>query len=68
MEQDIKDRFDALETKIDAIQKSTKKTQNYITITVWVTIIVFVLPIVGLLFAIPAMLDSMNQAMSILQY
>lgn len=54
MEEQIKN----LETKIDAIQADVKKMKRYFLLTFWVTIALFILPLLGLLFAIPKFLDS----------
>jgi uncharacterized membrane-anchored protein len=48
----------ALETKIDAIYVSVEKTRNYFKLTMIITVALFVLPLVGLVFAIPAFLSS----------
>lgn len=48
----------ALEAKIDAIYVSVEKTRNYFKWTMIITVALFVLPLVGLVFAIPAFLSS----------
>lgn len=58
MEPNIQNKLAELEAKIDSIYVSTEKTRRYFQITMWVTIVVFVLPLVGLLFAIPAFIRS----------
>lgn len=47
-----------LHEKIDAIYVSVEKTRKYFQIILWVTIAMVVLPAIGLLFAIPAFLNS----------
>jgi quinol-cytochrome oxidoreductase complex cytochrome b subunit len=54
MEEQIKN----LETKIDAIQADVKKMKSYFLWTFWVTIALFVLPIIGLIFTVPKFLGS----------
>lgn len=68
MEQDLKERLKALEAKVDEIHEATRKTQQYLKITAWVTVIVLALPLLGLMIAIPAMLSGLDNAMNILQY
>lgn len=51
-------RLAALEEKIDAIYESVEKTRKYFQITLWVTLALVVLPALGLLFAIPAFINS----------
>ena len=58
MEKDMDSRLVALETKIDAIYVSVEKTRKYFKWTMIVTIVLFVLPLIGLVFAIPAFMSS----------
>ena len=51
-------RLDALEAKLDAIYQSTEKTRKYFLISAWVTIGAVVLPMLALVFIIPAFLSS----------
>lgn len=51
-------RLVALEQKIDAIYVSVEKTRKYFQWTMIITIVLFVLPLVGLVFAIPAFISS----------
>ncbi|MES3005532.1 MAG: hypothetical protein V4664_01145 [Patescibacteria group bacterium] len=54
-------RIEALEGKIDAIYVSVEKTRKYFLWTMIGTIVIFVLPIIGLLFAIPSFLSTYSQ-------
>ncbi len=47
-----------LEEKIDAIWVSVEKTRKYFLATMILTIAVFVLPLIGLIFVIPSMIAS----------
>lgn len=58
MEPNIQNKLTELETKIDAIYVSVEKTRRYFQIVMWVTIVLVVLPFIGLLFAIPAFINS----------
>lgn len=49
-----------LEAKIDLLQVDVKKMKNYFLWTFWVTIILFVLPLIGLFFVIPTLLGSFS--------
>ena len=51
-------KLTALEAKIDAIFVSVEKTRKYFKWTMIITVALFVLPLIGLLFAIPAFLSS----------
>ncbi len=58
MDAELKARLEAQEQKIDAIFQSVEKTRKYFLVVMWVSIIAVVLPGIGLLFAIPAFLES----------
>lgn len=61
MEQDLTNlhkKLDEQAAKIEAIYTSVEKTRKYFQIIFWVTIITVVLPIIGLLFAIPSFLST----------
>jgi hypothetical protein len=49
----ILQKIDAQEAKIEAIYVSVEKTRKYFLVTMWITIILFVLPLLGMLVAIP---------------
>lgn len=53
MDQELQKKIDEQGLKIDAIYKSVEKTRKYFLVIIWVTIIMAVLPMIGLLFAIP---------------
>ncbi len=58
MDEQLSQRISTLEEKVDAIYVSVEKTRKYFQIILWVTIAMVVLPAIGLLFAIPAFLNS----------
>lgn len=53
MDQELQKKIDEQGLKIDAIYKSVEKTRKYFLMIIWVTIIAVIVPLVGLLFAIP---------------
>ena len=57
-EEEFKQKMTALEQKLDAIYISTEKTRKYFLAVLVISIIAFVLPLVGLIFAIPSFLDT----------
>jgi tetrahydromethanopterin S-methyltransferase subunit G len=57
-------RLDAIEKKIDATFVSAEKTRKYFQTIVIVSVVAFVLPLVGLLFAIPSFLSSYSSISS----
>lgn len=58
MDQELQKRLETLEQKIDAIYISAEKTRRYFLWTMIVTLVVFIVPLVGLMFAIPMFLSS----------
>ena len=58
MEQEIQKKLDEQSIKIDAIYKSVEKTRKYFLVIIWVTVLAVVIPIIGLVFAIPSFLSN----------
>ena len=58
MENEIRTKLEEQDAKLDAIYKSVEKTRKYFLIIAWVTVAAVVLPIIGLLFAIPSFLKT----------
>ena len=57
---DIQERIAKLEEKIDKIYISVEKTRRYFLWTLIITVVVMVLPLIGLIFVIPTFLASFN--------
>ena len=64
MENDILTKLQAQEAKIDAIYTSVEKTRKYFLINMWVTIIMFVLPLVLLVIVVPMVIGSYLESIS----
>ncbi len=60
MELELQQRLAALEQKIDSTFQSAEKTRKYMLWTLIGSIIVFVVPLIGLLFVIPQFLKSFD--------
>ncbi len=58
MDQELKIRLDAQDEKLASIYKSVEATRKYFKWTMIITIALFVLPLFGLIFAIPAFLGA----------
>ncbi|MFH1822172.1 MAG: hypothetical protein ABH830_00555 [Patescibacteria group bacterium] len=58
MEEEIIKKIDEQGIKIDAIYKSVEKTRKYFLIILWVSIICFVVPLIGLIFVLPSFMSS----------
>jgi tetrahydromethanopterin S-methyltransferase subunit G len=66
-ESEIRQRLDALEKKIDAVYVSAEKTRKYFLTVIIVSLVAFVLPLIGLLFAIPSFLSTYGEIGGLLQ-
>lgn len=64
IEPDVAQKLDALKQQIDAIYVSVERTRTYFLWTLIVTLVLFVLPLVGLVFALPAFLGSYTETIS----
>ena len=58
MDQDLKNKIEELDRKIDAIYASVEKTRKYFFWTMIVTLVVFILPLLGLIFVVPSFLSN----------
>ncbi|NOY35318.1 MAG: hypothetical protein GXP44_00040 [bacterium] len=57
MEEETKRRLDSQDELLKEIYKSVEKTRKYFMWTLIVSLVVFVLPLVGMLFVIPKFLS-----------
>lgn len=58
MENELAEKIKEQDAKLDAIWRSVEKTRKYFLVIIWITVIAFVLPFVGLIFAAPYFLNS----------
>ena len=58
MDQELNKKIEEQGLKIDAIYKSVEKTRKYFLLIIWVTVLGVVLPMIGLIFAIPSFLNN----------
>lgn len=58
MEQNIIQKLEEQQIKIDQIYESVEKTRKYFMWTMIITVALFVLPLIGLFFAIPSFLSQ----------
>lgn len=57
-DEDIQKKLAELDEKITAIHTSVEKTRKYFLTTLIVSVVLFVVPLIGLLFAIPSFLST----------
>lgn len=59
MEEIVK-KLQEQDQKLDAIYRSTEKTRRYFLFTLVLSVVLFVLPLIGLLFVIPQFLSTVG--------
>lgn len=57
-DQEFQRRMDEMEKKLDAVYASSEQMRKFFLWTVIVSIAVFVLPLIGLLFAVPSFIST----------
>jgi hypothetical protein len=65
MDPKIQEQLDEQEVKIELILQSVKKTQKYMQITFWATVVLVVLPMLLLAFAVPAIINTFSSTLSL---
>lgn len=58
MDTELKTRLDIIEKKIDAVFVSAEKTRKYFQWTMIITLVMFVLPLIGLIIVIPMFIST----------
>jgi hypothetical protein len=58
MDPELQQRFALIEEKVDKIYISVEKTRKYFLWTMIISVVLFVVPLIGLVFAIPYFLSS----------
>lgn len=61
-EADILKKLEEQEKKIDLIYASVEKTRSYFLWTMILSIVFFVLPLVGVMFAVPFLMSTLSTA------
>ena len=62
MEQEILNRLQAQEELLQKVYVSAEKTSKYFMWTFYGTLALFVLPLIGLMFAVPALMSTLGSA------
>lgn len=58
MDSELSTRLQQLEEKLDAIYISVEKTRKYFQWTLIITVVLFILPLIGLVFVVPLFLTN----------
>ena len=54
------ERFTALEQKLDLTYRAADKTRKYILATLIISVVVFIIPLIGVMVVAPMALDSLT--------
>lgn len=57
-QQELVQRIEQLEKKVDAVYISAEKSRKYLLTMMIASVLVFVLPLIGLLFAVPSFIST----------
>jgi uncharacterized membrane protein YukC len=62
METELMQKLQAQDEKLEQIYQSVEKTRKYFLWTMIATVVTFVLPLIGLMFAVPFLMSSLSTA------
>lgn len=65
MDQEILEKLQVQDQKLELIYQSAEKTRKYFLWTMIGTLVAFVLPLIGLMFVIPFLLKTLSATMGI---
>ena len=63
-EQELSAKIDMLTAKVDAMYAVVEKLRKYFLWTLIITVVLFVVPLIGLFFAIPSFLSSYTSSLT----
>ncbi|MDD2934881.1 MAG: hypothetical protein PHX25_00205 [Candidatus Pacebacteria bacterium] len=58
MDQELKNKIEELEKKIDAVYQSVEKMRKYFLLIFWITLVTFVLPLILMMFVVPMFMKN----------
>ena len=67
MDEELRRKLDSIEQRVEAAYRAAEKARKYLLIIVVVTLIAFIAPLIGLLFAVPTFLSTYTQMGELLQ-
>ena len=65
MDEELIKMIEAQDKKLEDIYRSVEKTRKYFLWTMIATVVCFILPLIGLAFAIPQMMGTYSQALNL---
>ncbi len=66
MEEIIKGQLNAQDAKLEAIYVSVEKTRKYLLIIMWSSIAMIVLPLLGAIIIVPAIISSYTSVLGVM--
>ncbi|HEY4525095.1 MAG TPA: hypothetical protein VJL39_01885 [Candidatus Paceibacterota bacterium] len=67
MDEELRQKLNAIETKVEAARIAAEKARRYLLVIVIVTLVAFILPLVGLIFAVPSLLSTYGEMYELIQ-
>ncbi len=64
MDPELKKRIDSIEQKVEMVYVSAEKTRKYFLVAAIVSVLAVVLPLIGLIFAIPSYLSTYSATLN----
>lgn len=64
-DQEILAKLEKQEQKIDEIYQSVEKTRKYFLAIIIISVVAFILPLIGILFAIPSFIDTYTSTLDL---
>jgi len=64
-EEELKQKFSEIDAKLNAIFTSSEKIRRYFLSLLIISVVVFILPLLGLIFAVPAFLNSYTSVLGV---
>lgn len=65
MDPETKERLEALQKRVEEIYISVEKTRKYLLWTLIITVVMIVLPLIGLAIAIPIFMRTLSSGLGI---
>ena len=64
-DQEIINKLAEQEKKMDEIYKSVEKTRKYFLAIIIISVVAFLIPLLGMIFVIPSLMDTYNSALDL---
>lgn len=56
--QKLVEKIEEQNEKIEALTQSANKIRKYFLVIIWITVVLFVLPLIAMIFIVPSFLDT----------